>query len=133
MMPVCHEAAPSARRSAPSPPAPLAISAAAFPATRSWPTLFPAPYIAMSATTALKTLSDYRTRHSRASQDTFEKGFYILEQKSLAKLGDEGAWRSAATFLTRSGASFYYTTAMISSFIASHSGANAYADARASL
>ncbi|KAL1731522.1 hypothetical protein EV714DRAFT_248822 [Schizophyllum commune] len=45
----------------------------------------------MSATTALKTLSDYRTRHSRASQDTFEKGFYILEQKSLAKLGDE-AW-----------------------------------------
>ena len=28
MMRVCHEAAPSARRSAPSPPAPLAISAA---------------------------------------------------------------------------------------------------------
>ena len=72
----------------------------------------------MSATTALKTLSDYRTRHSRASQDTFEKGFYILEQKSLAKLGDEGAWRSAATLLTRSGASSYYTTAMISSSIA---------------
>ena len=72
----------------------------------------------MSATTALKTLSDYRTRHSRASQDTFEKGFYILEQKSLAKLGDEGAWRSTATLLTRSGAPSYYTAAMISSSIA---------------
>ncbi|TRM66884.1 hypothetical protein BD626DRAFT_484099 [Schizophyllum amplum] len=45
----------------------------------------------MSVASALKTLGEYRTRHSRASQDIFEKGFYILEQTSLQKLGDE-AW-----------------------------------------
>ncbi|KAL1748281.1 hypothetical protein HDZ31DRAFT_60474 [Schizophyllum fasciatum] len=43
------------------------------------------------AAAALQTLATYRARHARASQDVFEKGFHVLEQRSLQKLGDE-AW-----------------------------------------